>query len=177
MGDRPEKPTAKDGESEQAPDPEAVLLGQRVEYLFAYVQPLGRRFTLQEVINGIKSQGSPGAPKLSVGRLWALVNGKASNPTVASLRALGDFFGVPLGYFIDDDVAARVSAQLALIAAMQANDVRSVALRAATVATMSTQGLDIVRSLVEQGGALEEHMGRGTDSPTASGSAPQDGPP
>ncbi|MGW2376672.1 MULTISPECIES: hypothetical protein [Kitasatospora] len=137
-------------------DPEAVQLGQRVEYLFEHVQPLGRRFTLQEVVDGIRAQGGPNAPKLSVGRLWALVKGKASNPTISTLRALGDFFGVPQAYFIDDDVAARVSAQLSLISAMRANDVRSVALRAATVATMSSQGLDIVRSLVEQGGPSEQ---------------------
>ncbi|MER7771708.1 hypothetical protein [Kitasatospora sp. NPDC096140] len=135
-------------------DPEAELLGRRVEYLFEHVQPLGRRFTLQEVVDGIRQSG-PNAPKLSVGRLWTLVKGKASNPTVSTLRALGDFFGVPQAYFIDDEVAARVSAQLSLISAMRANDVRSVALRAADLATMSSQGLDIVRSLVEQGGALE----------------------
>ncbi|MFJ8586615.1 hypothetical protein ACIRD2_18450 [Streptomyces sp. NPDC093595] len=151
--------------ADRVPDGEAELLGRRIEYLFTYVQPLGRRFTLQEVVDGIKEAAGPHDPKLSVGRLWALVKGKASNPTVGTLRALGDFFGVPLAYFIDDEVEARVSAQLALIAAMRANDVRSVALRAAAVATMSAQGIEAVRTLVEQGGALADGTEKETDPP------------
>ncbi|MGG8408925.1 hypothetical protein ACM614_21215 [Streptomyces sp. 12297] len=143
-------PESKAASGEDEPSPEAELLGRRIEYLFTYVQPLGRRFTLQEVVDGIKEAAGPNDAKLSVGRLWALAKGKAPNPTVGTLRVLGDFFGVPLAYFIDDEVEARVSAQLALIAAMRANDVRSVALRAAAVATMSTQGIEAVRSVIER---------------------------
>ncbi|MER7752638.1 hypothetical protein [Kitasatospora sp. NPDC097643] len=142
-------------EAERQPDPEAGRLGQRLEFLFGYVQPLGRRYTLNEVVDGIRAAARPGDPTLSTGRLWALVKGRAGNPTVGTLRALGDFFGVPQAYFIDDEVADRVAAQLALIAAMRANDVRSVALRAAAVATMSTHGVDTVRSLVERSGLAE----------------------
>ncbi|QES47229.1 hypothetical protein DEJ50_04660 [Streptomyces venezuelae] len=149
-------------------DPEAELLGRRIEYLFTYVQPLGRRYTLQEVVDGIKKSAGANDPKLSVGRLWSLVKGRASNPTVGTLRVLGEFFGVPLAYFIDDEVAERVSAQLSLIAAMRANDVRSVALRAAAVATMSAQGIEAVRSLIEQGG-------KGDDDAPPAGEDPSTG--
>ncbi|WP_329275962.1 hypothetical protein [Streptomyces sp. NBC_00691] len=147
-GSDPPEDTAASGEDSSSP--EAELLGRRIEYLFTYVQPLGRRFTLQEVVDGIKEAAGRKDATLSVGRLWALAKGKAPNPTVGTLRVLGDFFGVPLAYFIDDEVEARVSAQLALIAAMRANDVRSVALRAAAVATMSTQGIEAVRSVIER---------------------------
>lgn len=157
----PDAQASKDG-----PDGEAELLGQRVEYLLTYVQPLGRRYTLQEVVDGIKEAAGTNDPKLSVGRLWALAKGKVSNPTIGTLRVLGEFFGVPLAYFIDDEVAARVSAQLALVAAMRANDVRSVALRAAAVATMSTQGIEAVRSLVERGGVMGDGpAGEGSPAP------------
>ncbi|MGV9271580.1 hypothetical protein ACWDRR_43840 [Kitasatospora sp. NPDC003701] len=142
-------------EAEERLDPEAERIGERIGFLFSYVQPLGRRYTLQEVVDGIREAAGPGDSKISVGRLWTLLKGKAGNPTVGTLRALGDFFGVPQAYFIDDEVADRVAAQLSLIAAMRANDVRSVALRAAAVATMSTHGLDTVRSLVERSGLLE----------------------
>ncbi|MDX3568794.1 hypothetical protein [Streptomyces sp. ID05-47C] len=162
-------------ETEEQPDPEAERLGQRIEFLFTYVQPLGRRYTLQEVVDGIRATAKPGDPKISVGRLWTLVKSRAGNPTIGTLRALGDFFGVPQSYFIDDDVADRVTAQLALIAAMRANDVRSVALRAATVATMSAQGVDTVRSLVERSGVLEAEAG--ADSPQAgTPEGPSEGP-
>ncbi|WP_234327000.1 hypothetical protein [Streptomyces sp. NRRL WC-3742] len=142
-------------EGPSRPDPEAERLGRRLEYLFTYVQPFGRRYTLNEVVDGIRAAARPGDPTLSTGRLWALVKGRAGNPTVGTLRALGDFFGVPQAYFIDDEVADRVTAQLALVAAMRANDVRSVALRAAAVATMSTHGVDTVRSLIERSGLIE----------------------
>ncbi|WP_243744718.1 hypothetical protein [Streptomyces hainanensis] len=156
---------------ERPTDPEGERLGQRIEFLFAYVQPLGRRYTLQEVVDGIRESARPGDSKISVGRLWTLLKGRAGNPTVGTLRALGDFFGVPQAYFIDDEVADRVAAQLALLAAMRANDVRSVALRAATVATMSAHGLDTVRSLVERSGELAA----GPDGPRA-GARDDEGP-
>ncbi|MFJ7160008.1 hypothetical protein ACIQUQ_34350 [Streptomyces sp. NPDC101118] len=159
--------SSADAVAEGSPDAAVALLARRIEYLFAYVQPLGRRYTLQEVVDGIKDAAGPGDPKLSVGRLWALAKGKADNPTVGTLRVLGEFFGVPLAYFIDDEVEARVSAQLALIAAMRANDVRSVALRAAAVATMSTQGIEAVRSLIEQGDARPGSRSAEGPAPTA----------
>ncbi|MGW4893726.1 hypothetical protein ACWEQL_15895 [Kitasatospora sp. NPDC004240] len=158
-------------ESEERPDPEAERLGERIEFLFSYVQPLGRRYTLQEVVEGIREAAGPGDSKISVGRLWTLVKGRAGNPTVGTLRALGDFFGVPQAYFIDDEVADRVAAQLSLIAAMRANDVRSVALRAAAVATMSTHGVDTVRSLVERSGLLEAEAGPAEAGPAGAGPA------
>ncbi|MER8182007.1 helix-turn-helix domain-containing protein [Kitasatospora sp. NPDC094015] len=179
MGDRGDAgvevdPVPGDGAAElpEPPDPEAERLGRRIEFLFGHVQPLGRRFTLQEVADGIREQGRPGDPRISVGRLWTLVKGRAANPTIGTLRALGEFFGVPQAYFIDDEVAERVSAQLALIAAMRANDVRSVALRAAAVATMSSHGLETVRSLVEHSGAVESGLAAGSGPAAAASTAP-----
>ncbi|MCX5179681.1 hypothetical protein [Streptomyces virginiae] len=165
MSERDEAvPCADPGGEERPVDAEAERLGQRVEFLFVHVQPLGRRFTLQEVVDGVRDGARPGDPKISVGRLWTLLKGRVGNPTVGTLRALGEFFGVPMAYFVDDEVADRVSAQLALIAAMRANDVRSVALRAAAVATMSSHGVDTVRSLVERSALLE--AGRETGQET-----------
>ncbi|WP_367325713.1 helix-turn-helix domain-containing protein [Streptomyces sp. HUAS ZL42] len=129
---------------------EGRRLAARLEYLFEHVQPLGRRHTLQEVVDGIKAVEESEGVSLSVGRLSMLMNGKAPNPTIGTLRALAAFFGVPVGYFVDDAVADQTMAQLALITAMRNNDVRAVALRAAAVATLSVHGLDVVRGLVEQ---------------------------
>ncbi|MCX4586281.1 helix-turn-helix domain-containing protein [Streptomyces sp. NBC_01481] len=135
---------------------EAQRLAVRLEYLFDHVQPLGRRHTLQEVVDGIRSAGEPDGGSLSVGRLSMLMNGKATNPTIGTLRALSTFFGVPVAYFVDDAIAEQTMAQLALITAMRSNDVRAVALRAAAVATLSSQGLDVVRGLVEKAGRSQE---------------------
>ncbi|WP_432137908.1 MULTISPECIES: helix-turn-helix domain-containing protein [unclassified Streptomyces] len=141
-------------------EPEGERLAARLEYLFEHVQPLGRRHTLQEVVDGIKAVDEPGGVSLSVGRLSMLLNGKAPNPTVGTLRALADFFGVPVGYFVDDAVADRTMAQLALLKAMRDHDVKAVALRAAAVATLSAHGLDVVRGLVEQSADRPREPGR-----------------
>ncbi|MEV7617267.1 helix-turn-helix domain-containing protein [Streptomyces sp. NPDC089799] len=143
---------------------EGQALADRLEYLFAHVQPLGRRHTLQEVVDGIKAVEEPGGGgSLSAGRLSMLMNGKAPNPTLGTLRSLAAFFGVPVGYFVDDAVAEQTMAQLALIKAMRANDVRAVALRAAAVASLSAQGLDVVRDLVER--AARHPRSPGPDAP------------
>ncbi|MFD7099543.1 hypothetical protein [Streptomyces xanthophaeus] len=128
---------------------EARRLADRLEYLFSHVQPLRRRHTLQEVVDGIRADGGDDTT-LSVGRLSMLVNGKVPNPTIGTLRSLARFFGVPVAYFVDDDVAAQTMAQLALLHAIRANDVQAVALRAAAVATSSAHGVDMVRTLVER---------------------------
>ncbi|WP_418960536.1 hypothetical protein [Streptomyces tritici] len=141
---------------------EGQRLAARLDYLFEHVQPLGRRHTLQEVVDGIKAVEEPGGVSLSVGRLSMLMNAKAPNPTVGTLRALASFFGVPVGYFVDDAVAEQTMAQLALIKAMRENDVRTVALRAAAVATSSAHGLDVVRGLVERAADQQRRHDGGT---------------
>ncbi|MFB6811350.1 hypothetical protein [Streptomyces sp. NPDC056387] len=143
--------TADGGASPAQHPAEAQQLAVRLEYLFDHVQPLGRRHTLQEVVDGIKDDGG-GDTTLSVGRLSMLVNGKVPNPTVGTLRSLARFFGVPTAYFVDDDVAAQTMAQLGLLNALRSNDVQAVALRAAAVAASSAHGLDLVRTLVERAG-------------------------
>ncbi|MFF9280918.1 hypothetical protein [Streptomyces griseosporeus] len=51
------------------------------------------------------------------------------------------------------------------------HDVRPVALRAATVATMSARGVDVVRALVESSGAVEGGAGRSGPPEPSPGSA------
>ncbi|MEU7162724.1 hypothetical protein AB0A98_40895, partial [Streptomyces chrestomyceticus] len=69
--------------------------------------------------------------------------GKVSNPSVDSLRALGDLFGVGARYFLDDEAAAAVDAHIReiqdgaegaragndLADALEDKDVRAVAFR------------------------------------------------
>ncbi|MFE1907675.1 hypothetical protein ACFW96_28990 [Streptomyces gardneri] len=101
------------------------------------------------MVDGIRADGSGDTP-LSAGRLSMLVNGKVPNPAIGTLHSLARSFGVPITYFVDDDVAAQTTAQLALLHAIRANDVQAVALHAATVATSSAHVVDMVRTLVER---------------------------
>ncbi|MYR58173.1 hypothetical protein GTY54_18690 [Streptomyces sp. SID625] len=62
--------------------------------------------------------------------LWELATGRKRNVTLDQISLLADYFGVPAGYFVDDEVAARVDAQLQLATALRDTRVRNLALRA-----------------------------------------------
>jgi transcriptional regulator with XRE-family HTH domain len=62
--------------------------------------------------------------------LWELTTARKRNVTIEQLGILAQFFGVPPEYFLNDEVAERVGAQLALVTALRDAKVRSLALRA-----------------------------------------------
>lgn len=66
-------------------------LSEQVKILFDSVRhPDGRPFTLQEVSDG---------SGVSLGTIGQIRSGKLNNPQLNTLRALAQFFGVPLRYF------------------------------------------------------------------------------
>jgi transcriptional regulator with XRE-family HTH domain len=65
--------------------------------------------------------------------IWQLRTGRRDNPTVAHLTALARYFGVPVAYFIDDEVTHRVDGQLELLRSLRSAEVTEIALRAADV--------------------------------------------
>ncbi|WIM98968.1 helix-turn-helix domain-containing protein [Actinoplanes oblitus] len=65
--------------------------------------------------------------------IWQLRTGRRDNPTVQHLTALATYFGVPVAYFLDDELAERVDAQLELLRSLRAAGVTEIALRAADV--------------------------------------------
>lgn len=67
---------------------------------------------------------------ISPAYLWQLRSGLKANPTVAHLRAIAEFFGVPASYLIDADVDEHFEAQLALLQALRDAGVRDLAMRA-----------------------------------------------
>lgn len=62
--------------------------------------------------------------------LWELTTARKRNVTIEQLGILSKFFGVPPEYFLSDEVAERVDAQLALVTALHDAKVRTLALRA-----------------------------------------------
>jgi hypothetical protein len=86
--------------------------GERLEYLFRTVHPEGRRpFSLEEVASGIVAQGNE---PVSAAYIWALRKGQRDNPTVKTVEALAQFFGVPTAYFFEDTPGAGPGAGLSL---------------------------------------------------------------
>jgi transcriptional regulator with XRE-family HTH domain len=93
-----------------------------------------------------------GGPTISGTYIWLLRKGQRDNPTKKHLEALASFFGVPVAYFFDDDVATQLAPQLDLLAALRDSSVREIALR---VAELSPGSLDAIRGMIEQVSQLE----------------------
>ena len=90
----------------------ARTLADRLNHLFATVKPPGREsFSNQEVAT---------ATGLSASLLRYLRSGERDNPTIQTLEALTQFFGVPVAYLYDDDAVARIDLQLSKLQAMAA---------------------------------------------------------
>ncbi|GAA2472633.1 hypothetical protein ACFPFX_25755 [Streptomyces mauvecolor] len=73
--------------------------------------------------------------------LWELATGKKRNVTLQQLGVLAEYFGVPPEYFLNDEVAKRVSDQLALAAALRDTRIRNIALRAEGLSPASLDAL------------------------------------
>jgi len=137
-------------------DDEARTFAQLLDYLFKEVHPENRGpFTYAEVAEGIQEaqEASGGEGRgLTASAIQQLRTGAKKNPTRHTIKALADFFGVPAGYFVDEEAAHRTRAEIAVLAAMRDRNVRAVALRANG---LSTETLQMVTAVIEQARILE----------------------
>ncbi|MFE4874820.1 hypothetical protein [Streptomyces sp. NPDC056682] len=85
--------------------------------------------------------------------LWELATGKKRNVTLEQLDVLAEFFGVPPEYFLNEEVADRVNAQLKLATALRDARVRNLALRADG---LSTESLDALLAMVSEARKLQQ---------------------
>lgn len=129
--------------------PQRQSLADKLDHLFATVHPAKGEYTHQQVAEAIEAAGGP---TISATYLWQLRNGKRDNPTMRHLEALSAFFGVPPTYFFDDDAAARIDAELELLASMRDASVRQLALRASG---LSKDSLGALADMVDRVRKLE----------------------
>ncbi|MGA5423352.1 hypothetical protein [Streptomyces lavendulocolor] len=85
--------------------------------------------------------------------LWELATGKKRNVTLEQLDILATFFGVPPEYFLNDEVAERVTAQLALASALRDVRVRNLAMRAEG---LSPASLDALLTMVNEARRIQQ---------------------
>ncbi|WP_253843192.1 helix-turn-helix domain-containing protein, partial [Mycobacterium colombiense] len=78
---------------------------------------------------------------ISPAYLWQLRSGVKRNPTVAHLRAIAEFFGVPASYLIDRNTDPAIEAQLNLLQALRDNGVRDLAARASGLTPQALKSL------------------------------------
>lgn len=130
--------------------PAGKPLAAKIDHLFRTIRAAnGREYTYREVAKAIEEAGGP---TISSTYLWQLRGGARDNPTKGHLEALAHFFDVPPAYFFDDEAAARIEAELALLVALRDTSVRRIALRAAQ---LSPRGLEALTTMVEQVRQLE----------------------
>ncbi len=147
-----------------APSPRRSV-AEKLEHLFHSVRGPRGEYSLEEVAEGIRDRGGP---TISASYIWQLRKGVKDNPTKKHMEALADFFGVPAAYFFDDDAAARIEAELSMLAALRDAGVRRVALRAAG---LSPRSLAAIQTIIESARDVEGLA----DSPAqARGAVPAD---
>jgi transcriptional regulator with XRE-family HTH domain len=126
----------------------AFSIAAKLDRLFRQVHPPGQpECSYMAVADAIRAgQGIT----ISHTYIWQLRTGRRNNPTVAHLTALAQFFGVPVAYFLDDAVAAKIDDQLELLGTLRDAQVTEIALRTADVSASSREAIgEIVRQVWE----------------------------
>ncbi|MFE9533343.1 hypothetical protein [Streptomyces sp. NPDC006691] len=127
-------PSPREADAENSPRPAQAPsaipeLPARLNRLFAVMHPRGREtYTSHEVAESITAHGV----KIAAAQVEQLRHGTWTSPSPEQLDALAHFFGVPVGYFVNDEVASQVSADLNLVETLKSQGIgpRQVALRA-----------------------------------------------
>lgn len=142
---------------------EASTLADKINRLFETIRRQdGKEFSNEQVAAAISAGGRT---TISQSYIWQLRKATKTNPTLAHVQALATFFGVPVGYFTDDDVATEVAGKLKALEAQQQRvseamgrgEVRLMAMRAGE---LSPEGLQQVAGLLDVIYRLEQAEGR-----------------
>lgn len=130
---------------------EKRTIAAKLQQLYSTVHPADRGpYSYREVADGIAHH--PGA--MTAQYLGQLMSGKVEHPKVHYLEALAEFYGVPVSYFFDEEVADRVDEQIGAIATWRDSEVRAIAERFAELGPRDrstvTNLIDSLRSYQEQ---------------------------
>ncbi len=129
---------------------EGSALASRLDRLFRLATgPDGKEPSYRQVSTGIHELTGV---QIGVSTLHALRTGTVTDPRMSTIEAIARYFGVPVGYFFDQDVAQQVDSQLALLRAMRDQRVQALALRAEG---LSTETLDMLRAVIDQARTAE----------------------
>ena len=135
-------------------------LAQRIDKLFKTVKPKGREFTYDEVAQGCEAIGG----SFSKTYVWQLRTGLRENPTKRHLESLAAFFGVPVGYFFDDEAAKRIDEQVELAIALRDASVRDIALRTMSMDEATRRSIAQIVREVGNIQSMSRGEPRGTDA-------------
>src|SRR3954454_8246290 len=116
----------------------SMTFSARLNRLFDTVYPPGRGpHTSAEVIAALKAEGvTMSAPYLS-----QLRSGNRTNPSVATMAALANFFRIKPAYFTDDEYYEKLDSELAWLATMRDDGVRRIATRTIGLSAQAQQNI------------------------------------
>ncbi|GAA1027010.1 MULTISPECIES: XRE family transcriptional regulator [Amycolatopsis] len=101
---------------------------QRLAHLIATVHPPDRKpYSYREIAQGVADVTGV---SMSATHVQQLAVGARRDPKRSHIQALARFFGVPVTYFFDDEVAGRVDEQVADVVAWRDTQARDLAQRA-----------------------------------------------
>ena len=136
--------------SDEPDDVGHPTLAHKLDRLFRTVRPAPtKEYSSAEVATAVAEAGGP---TISSTYVWQLRKGMRDNPTKHHLEALASFFGVSPAYFLDDDAAARMDAELELLSAIRDTSIRQIALRSAG---LSAGSLQTIADVIERVRVLE----------------------
>lgn len=99
-------------------------------------------YSYREIEAGLA--GHPGA--MTAAYINQLALGKQPHPRIHYVQALASFFGVPVSYFVDDEVTDRIDEQIAAVSAWRDAQARDIAER---VAALSARDRHAVTTLID----------------------------
>jgi transcriptional regulator with XRE-family HTH domain len=137
--------------------PRRRTLADKLNYLFqtfhpGQKEPYSARYVATAITEAAAARGDS-SYEITHSYISLLRSGDRDNPTIKHLKAIAEFFAVPVSYFLaDDDAAGRIEDQVELLAAMADAGVREVAFRAAG---LSAQSLGTITEVIRQVRRLE----------------------
>lgn len=137
-------------------------LGEKIEWLIRHrwptdAAPPRTNADIAEAITAATGE------ELSSTGVWKLRTGRGDNPTLKTLTAMARFFGVPVGYFGDEEAAESIGDELALLELLRDEGIGRAALRSLT--GLSSPGLRAVAEIIETISRMEQAQDQPGGSP------------
>ncbi|NED47129.1 helix-turn-helix transcriptional regulator [Amycolatopsis sp. SID8362] len=118
---------------------------ERLAHLIATVHPPDRKpYSYREIATGVADQTGV---SMSATHVQQLAVGARKDPKRSHIQALAQFFGVPVTYFFDDEVAGQVDQQVEDVVAWRDAEARTLAQRAMR---LSPRDRETVTALLDQ---------------------------
>jgi ESX-1-secreted protein regulator len=137
-------------------------LGEKVEWLIRHRWPADAPppRTNADVAEAITAATGE---ELSSTGVWKIRTGRGDNPTLKTLTAMARFFGVPVGYFGDEEQAESIGDELAVLELLRDQGFGRAALRSLT--GLSAHGRKAVAEIIETISRMEQAQDRAGGSP------------